>query len=399
MPKHIAHSNKLLVVMSDIEMGGGGAEDDFPHAEFLADLFSSYNHPRYKDLYVHLIFNGDTFDLLKTNYNGAYPHLINEPIAKFKFDKLAACHQPFFSALKEFLAYDQEKRRVQFIVGNHDTEILFPAVQQTIKDLCGSQDQVLFPGFYLTIGDVHIEHGSQRDPMFYMPDERPFVIHKGDSYINLPWSTVCLLNVIMPMQKDFYHLDRMKPKKVLLEILPEIKELMQAKLWRYWTNDYLKDYMKSSDPLKKVSWGMIKEVVRRTTNFNPEIEMDRYFQRKMYDSERIRLFLVGHQHEACVWSYGNRKVIQTGCFRNEFMLENAGKSISPIPKSFAEVYMYNSQLVSSRLLEVFCPEQTQYTPPLPHTFLPKIKEYLGSMDDRINAKLAIERQEKKEHLL
>jgi UDP-2,3-diacylglucosamine pyrophosphatase LpxH len=394
----LAHSNKLHVILSDIEMGGGGKEDDFPHTHFLASLIRSYNGAQYKDLTVSFVLNGDTFDFLKTSVHGLYPHLINEEIALEKLARVEAAHAEFFVSLKEFLAHDP-KRRLIFLVGNHDPEILFPSVQERIRSLCGHREQVEFPGFNWDDGDVHIEHGAQRDSMFNMNEDKPFIIYKGDSYLNLPWSSVCLLNVVLPMQKDFYLLDRMKPKKLLIEILPEVKDLLMGKFWSYWTKSYLTEYLKSADPLKKVTWPMIKEMVKRSSNFSAEVEMDQFFHKKMQESERTRLYMIGHQHEAFVWSYGNRKVIQTGCFRDEFMIESAGKSLVPIPKSYAEVFMYNHQLVASRLLEISCPEQRDFIPALPHSFLPKLKEHLGTADEQMKEKMAMEREEKKASLI
>ncbi|MBP6217261.1 MAG: hypothetical protein KA436_01595 [Oligoflexales bacterium] len=399
MPKHPDNSNRLLSVFSDIEMGGGGVEDDFPHSDFLERLFAVYSSSYYDDRDVSLVFNGDTFDLLKTSYEGVYPHLVNEKVALAKFDKVVRHHPAFFRGLHDFIRHRPAKRQVYFIVGNHDQELTFPAIQSRIRELCGASQQIIFPGFSLQLGNVHIEHGSQQDGMFYVNEKKLFIEYRGETYLNLPWSAVCLLNVVLPMQKDFYHLDRVKPKRLLLELLPEIKELVLGKFWRYWTTNYLRDYLSSTDPLKKVSWAMIKEVVKRTTNFSPDVDMSPFFYKRMFSSEDTRLYVVGHQHETTVRSYGNRKVIQTGCFRNEFMLEKGAKSLVAIPKTFVEIDMQDDELVASKVIEVTCDEQREYTPPPVLSFLDKIREHLGTMADRRSTVLAMERQDQKERLL
>ena len=109
-------ADRLLVVMSDIEMGNGGHTDDFPHSDFLGELIVSYNGPRYRDLPVELVFNGDTFDLLKTPWRGACPSHITAAIALGKLAQVAAAHPAFFAALRTFLAHPHAERRVHLSV-------------------------------------------------------------------------------------------------------------------------------------------------------------------------------------------------------------------------------------------------------------------------------------------
>ena len=389
--------DQLLVILSDIEMGMGGPIDDFPHDGFLAELLGAYSQPRYAGKRVDLIFNGDTFDLLKTPHDGAYPHHISGAIALRKFDAVAAAHPLFFKAVRDFLDYPRGARSVSFIVGNHDYALVFPEVQERLKALCGGSDAVRFPGFRMDVGDVHIEHGCQVDPLFRIDELRPFVFLDGESCLNLPWASVTILDVVMPMQHLFCALDRIKPKKYLFEVIPDMKELLLGSFWRYWTKDFLREYMRSADPLKKVTWGMFKEVFKRSTIFSPDLQIDHSVYDNMASSERYKIHVLGHMHEPCIWSYGTRRVLQTGCIRDEFMLEAAGKRLEAIPKSYAHVALLNGRAVGSMLLETHCSTQTRDTfPPLPQTFIPTIRDLLGSMADRVRSRRDIEEHEKEE---
>lgn len=62
-------------------MGAGGPFDDFPQSDFLGELILSYNSPPFHELAVDLVFNGDTFDLLKTSYVDEYPRHITRDVA------------------------------------------------------------------------------------------------------------------------------------------------------------------------------------------------------------------------------------------------------------------------------------------------------------------------------
>ena len=125
--------DRLVVVFSDVEMGSGGDRDDFPHSPFLADLILSYLDGPFSDMAVDFVFNGDTFDLLKTPYKDTFPHHITKDVAVAKMAAVAAAHPKFFEALSHILDHPSGNNRVHFVVGNHDSEILFPEVQGFLR--------------------------------------------------------------------------------------------------------------------------------------------------------------------------------------------------------------------------------------------------------------------------
>ncbi|WP_437807638.1 hypothetical protein [Sorangium sp. So ce1078] len=352
----------MLVVFSDIEMGAGGAFDDFPHDELLAERILAYTGPDYRDLSVDLIFNGDTFDLLKISVDGGYPPHITPQVALAKLDRVLGAHAPFCEALATFCGRMGERGSVRFVVGNHDAELLFPEVQARLRGLCGG-DRVMFPGFSLDIGRVHIEHGSQLDPLFCMDEARPFIVHRGERLLNITWATVALLDVAVPLQPLLYHHDRLKPKQRVLELIPEIKELLTGAFWSYWTRDYWRDIWSGRDPVKTVSWTMLKELLRRLVTWDLDVWMDDDLQRRAVESGQCDLYLVGHQHEPGSWSYGRRQVLRTGAMRDEFILSRDGAAQTPIDKTFAEVLLARGEVVRSRRVEQPAPPRPPGTVP------------------------------------
>ena len=210
-------ADRLVVVMSDIEMGAGGPLDDFPHTEFLAEVILAYGRGPFADLRVDLVFNGDTLDLLKTSWDGTHPHHITQEVAAGKLGRIIAAHPQFFDALGEFLEPGPEQRRVHFVVGNHDIDLFFAAVREGVRTRIGAPpDSVLFPGVELDIGDVHIEHGSQADPMFVVDPSAPFITHEGQRILDLPWGTIGLLEGALNLQPLLHHHDRLKPRALLV---------------------------------------------------------------------------------------------------------------------------------------------------------------------------------------
>lgn len=356
--------DRLVVSFSDIEMGAGGPYDDFPRSDFLAEIVRSYGRDPYRWLNVDLVFNGDTFDLLKTSYRGGFPHHVTRDIAIDKIERVAAAHGVFFDQLREFLREDPERRRAFFVVGNHDMELLFPEVQTMIRERVGAPESVYFPGLSLSLGRLHVEHGSQLDALFRVDPDRPFIHRRdGEVLLNLSWAAVALLDVAIPLQPLLYHHDRLKPRDLVLELIPEAKELLTSEFWTYWTRRYWREVWAGDDPLKTVSWTMLKELVRRLVSWDAEVAMGDDLQRRMVRSDDFDLYLVGHQHEPGWWSHGSRKVLRTGCMRDEFMLADRGAVQIPINKTWAEVYMSGPEVVRSHLVEVHAPERPRGTMP------------------------------------
>jgi UDP-2,3-diacylglucosamine pyrophosphatase LpxH len=356
--------DRLLVIFSDIEMGSGGPTDDFPHSDFLASIIRSYDRVDLRDLPIDLIFNGDTFDLLKTDFEGTFPIHITASVAVAKLSQIAAAHAPFFAALREFLVDPVADRRVQFIVGNHDAELVFTEVQSQIRSLCGNDARVLFPGFRLAIGGVLVEHGSQSDRMFQVDEEHPIVEFEGQQILHISWGAVALLKTVIPLKELLGFHDRLKPKQLMLDLLPELHGLLMSRFWSYWSHDFWKGYVTSSDPTQEITWAMLKEVIWRFSIQSPEVLMSDGLVARMRSSSDFQLYVVGHQHESQWLSFGDRKILQSGCLRNEYMVDAKGETFRPIPKSYVEAWMREGVPVVSALVEF-------EGPPAPAGYLPR----------------------------
>ncbi|MBT3223961.1 MAG: hypothetical protein HN348_33250 [Proteobacteria bacterium] len=351
-------SDRLLVVFGDIEMGAGGLGDDFPHDDFLIDVLEAYNKPPFDQVAVDIVFNGDTFDFLKTSIDHKYPRHITEDIALGKAKRVLAAHEQFCNGLGRFLDFEGAARNAYFIVGNHDLELVFAAVRQTIATQIGRPRQVHFPGFRLVVGNCHIEHGNQQDTMFAVDESQLLINYEGKPIINLPWGTVALLDVAMPLQPYLFVLDRMKPRNRVFELLPQIKALVVNEYWRYWTMDFLADAI-YGDPVKQPSWTLFREVIYRLGSFNLNVLPNDDFQQAITTNDDIHVYVMGHLHQAGWFGYGDRKVLVTGCFRNEYMMAQNGDVLRTIPKVYGEVYLGGDKVLRSHLVEVQPPPEAK----------------------------------------
>lgn len=389
----------LVVVLSDIEMGGGGPLDDFPHDAWLAELIAARVAGLPDDFRIDLVFNGDTWDFLKTSVRGTFPAHIDAGVALGKLERISAAHPRFFEVLRGFLAGGAPgRRRVSFIVGNHDPEILFPEVQAAIHALLGSAPGVSFPGASLRIGDIHLEHGQQSDSMFAMDFERPFLSESGRDILNLPWGSVTLLSAAMPLQPLVFQYDRVKPREQLLALLPELKELLLDAFFRYWTGDYLKSLLAGSDPLTRLSWVLFKEVIYRFGTHNPDVTVSDHWTAALQRSGDLRLVVLGHEHRAAWWSYGDRKILRAGCLRDEHMISSDGRRTTPLPKVWVEAWTRGESALCSALIEAFGPPSPPgHMPDDLHDGLAAIRAELGPSEERASRLSARAEREAHEH--
>lgn len=344
-------ADRLVVVLSDVEMGAGGVLDDFPHSPFLAELCASYNEPPYAGLPVDLVFNGDTLDLLKTPVDGKYTRHVTEALALAKLERVLRAHPAFAQGVRAFLMGGDAPRRVHFVVGNHDAELVFPGVQRALSSAIDAPG-IWFPGFAMDIGDVRIEHGSQGDPMFQVDENAPTVSWNGETLLDLPWGAIALLDTLIPLQHQLYALDRVKPRPRVFELLPELKDLLGQVFWKYWTREYLVGLWSGSDPMRKLSWSMLREVLYRSTTFDPDTAASAHYQRLVGEQDRYRVVVIGHLHTPGWWSWSDRKVLQAGCLRDEYVIDRAGAVTGMLPKVYVEVFLSKGRAIRSHLVEV-----------------------------------------------
>jgi len=347
---------RVVVVFSDIEMGQGGPTDDFPHSEFLAELVLRYAEDPYRDVPVDMVFNGDTFDLLKTPYLGQYPHHITAEVATGKMGSIAMAHPAFFRAVGKLLASGRD-RQVHFVVGNHDAELLFPEVQSLVRSLCGGSRKVSFPGFELLIGPVHIEHGSQQDTLFWMDPERPFIDVDGERLLHLSWASVALLDAIIPLHAWLHTFDRLRPRARVMSLVPEARELLMAQVWKYWTKDFWRDFLALGDPLVKLEWKMMKEIVWRMTTTNTEVQLDPRWVDAVVSRLPSELFVTGHLHDTASSWHSGRRFLQLGCFRDEYWVSRDGERLYPVLKPWAEIHLADDRVVGLVTRETLGPDR------------------------------------------
>ena len=205
--------NKEVIIIGDIEMGGGTLTDDFISDQTLSRLIYSLCN---KNVPVDLVLNGDTFDFLKCPYIenqvASYPRHITAEISLAKLRLIYNAHTPVFEALKRFVA--EKKNRIVFVIGNHDADVVHPEVQECIRKLLNSSENVFF-SFYYNEQGIHAEHGHQYDFLNKVNEEHLFLTHKGQKILNIPWVSLGLISKFMILKEQYPMLERITPRPAM----------------------------------------------------------------------------------------------------------------------------------------------------------------------------------------
>nr|BBH95455.1 hypothetical protein KTA_36540 [Thermogemmatispora argillosa] len=162
-----------ILVVSDLHLADGhepfegfAEEQERAWEEFLGAASPGGALTEKKDDAVELVINGDCFDFLATS---PLVHARTRSVAQAveKLERILAAHRSFFEVLAQFLS--QPQRRVTFVPGNHDIELLFPAIQQRLRQALGhsvaSEERVRFwpRPRYEPLPTIVIEHGNFYD--------------------------------------------------------------------------------------------------------------------------------------------------------------------------------------------------------------------------------------------
>jgi UDP-2,3-diacylglucosamine pyrophosphatase LpxH len=164
---------------------------------------------------VELVLNGDIFDFdavvkLPEQAPGEVDWLARlrglsseEWMSLYKMECILADHPDFVACLARFI---RRGGRVVFVVGNHDAELLWPSVQQRVREAIGANgtsgerpvgavdidDRVVFCSwFYLSDGDTFVSHGHQFDPHCVLETPiDPLISVRGKPRVRIPFGDV-----------------------------------------------------------------------------------------------------------------------------------------------------------------------------------------------------------------
>jgi UDP-2,3-diacylglucosamine pyrophosphatase LpxH len=217
----------LRIVVSDLHLGTGvergkrNPYEDFYEDDRFAELLLHYDQLAGEQSEVELILNGDIFDLLKVKWNGVWPSEITEEIATEKLRLCLEGHPRFVLALRRFVG--RPNRRLVYLPGNHDLDMLFSAPQALFCRYVAPGDRaerVRFitnsDTYYLPEG-IQIRHGHQLERIHRISYTKPFRKRRdGSLVLDLPYGSLWILEVMNPLKEARSSVDRILPLQLFV---------------------------------------------------------------------------------------------------------------------------------------------------------------------------------------
>lgn len=167
--------------------------EEFEKDQEFSDFLDFYSRELYWQRPVHLILNGNFFNLLLIDDYGVYAHQINEEISLQSLKKIVFGHPKLFTALKNFLSTPH--KRLSFIFGEYDMGLIFPKVQKFLISIIG--DNIDFHG-RLVIGPVVVA----QTPRWYAPQFRRG--ERGEQCLQLTLAQHLAISSLPASKKLFY---------------------------------------------------------------------------------------------------------------------------------------------------------------------------------------------------
>ncbi|MBW2700873.1 MAG: metallophosphoesterase [Deltaproteobacteria bacterium] len=206
---------RLRLILSDFHLGNGRHRDDGtinPLEDFSCDqefveLLTYYDREK-SEADLELVLNGDFFNMIQLEPSEQELGILTERSAVEKMKAILAGHPEIISILRSFNASD--KRRIVFVMGNHDPQLIWTAVQGLLREAI--EGELVFVDDTYVVDGVHIEHGHQIENIFRMEKERYFLT-KGypEPVLNLPWGVFFVKDLLYRLKRRRPYVDKVRP--------------------------------------------------------------------------------------------------------------------------------------------------------------------------------------------
>jgi len=335
-----------LIILSDIEMGKNDITDDFSDDAVFEQLLRTLV-PESDERALRLILNGDIFDFLKMDYQGSYPRYITEEISLWKLEKVLESHPLIFKALRDFLA--QPNASVHFVIGNHDFDLVWPALQARLRHVLAAPSRVFF-SFAYEQGQLRAEHGNSLDYFFIFDQKRPIVEYKGQQILHLPLGSYVVFDYLAPFKRRYPREEQMYPREQVLNNHHAYRRELQKMIRHFlWKGLIVNPLLHLGDPTYKVPYGLLWEHFWR---YGLNVFDDRRFFREgikhmVKNFPGVKLFVFGHFHDLVDTVYRDVRFLVTDTWRDEFFFESGG--MQKKDRSYAEVIMRGDEVESATL--------------------------------------------------
>lgn len=324
--------SKTILVISDIHLGAGqyindhrNFLEDFHFDEELVDFLDYYSSGDYLGREVELIINGDLFDHLAVPYVPYFDdEYWSEKSALKKTEIILDAHKEVIKALDEFAS--KKKKKITYIIGNHDAEVVFESVQELIYSRFSEKSRENFKillnpeSNYTPHEGVVLRHGHEYE-MAHSFDVNNSIIESktGEKYFIPPWGSYYVTRIINKFKEERSYINAVRPiRKFLINGLIYdtffTLRFMLANAFYFIMVRSIYIFKQSKD-LKKIA-SMVKKELELFQDY--EVLTENYLR----DNQDVKVLIVGHTHEPTIRTFSSGQTfINTGTWTKMYHLD------------------------------------------------------------------------------
>lgn len=345
--------DKTIIVISDIHLGAGvyinhkrNYLEAFHSDKELVDFIAYYSSGDYVGRDVDLIINGDFFDLLAVPFVPFFDdEFWCEEAALAKLELILKAHAEVIEALGRFL--EIKKKKVYYIIGNHDAEMLFPSLQQRLLFHLPEKVRDHFvitsneSGEFSPVPGVVIKHGHEYEKAHQFKPHKALVSDElGKKYFVPPWGSYYVTRIVNKFKEIRPYVDAVRPvKKFILHgliydtfftlrfMIATIYYFIMVRFIHYfWLDKNVKRLWRKM----KVELELFQDYETLTQDF-------------MNSRQGLKVLIVGHTHNPIFRSYADGTVfINTGTWTRVYSLD-FGKRTEGINLTYAQIDLKDGQ--------------------------------------------------------
>jgi UDP-2,3-diacylglucosamine pyrophosphatase LpxH len=324
---------KTILVISDQHLGAGmyyegkrNLLEDFHFDKEMVEFLDFYCTGEYANREVELIINGDFFDLLAVPYVKYFDdEYWSEEAALEKLKIIIEAHPEVMEALKEFV--NKKNKKVVYIIGNHDAELVLTKVQQHLRDFFSNESFIISNEIetYNPHKGIYIQHGHQYELAHdYSPEDSIIKTNEGVEYFIPPWGSYYVVRIINKFKVERSYINEVRPIKNFLIhglifdtfftmrfMFANIYYFVMVRFWNYlWNNP---------------GWSVIQKQMKQELKlFQNFTSLTRDFFEEHPDAKAL---IVGHTHHPSIHYFSDGTTfVNTGTWTKMINLDFARMS-------------------------------------------------------------------------
>ncbi len=250
-----------------------------------------------------------------------------------------------FRALKDFL--DHQNHNLIFVIGNHDPDLVWPKVQEFIRQKLSASNNIEFTFRYEKNG-LLAEHGHLLDVFFAFNHKKPIITYRKRQVLNLPWGCRICFSHLNKIKLNFPEEEKYQPATEYAKTNPAFGKAVKKAVGAIIAKELLlRPLFFFYDPTRRApTFKIIVETVRR--NFKA-LSYEQYkkldFKRLRKKYPQVKTFVFGHTHCLGEMTYRGQQYLITDTWREEINVRTGKHK----PKTYALITFKDNRLESAGL--------------------------------------------------